>query len=565
MKKLLLIIGLALAGMTNAFAESDYDYKVANAEGVEICYSVDNATSRTLVVVAGDAHYMGNVAVPNSVSIGGYSYSVVGIDEYAFYGCEELTSVFLSSTIQKIGMCAFSGCTGLTSIEIPSSVVKIGTAAFMRCTGLKSVAAKMASPVSISSNTFQNVDMSSCTLYVPLGAASAYKAADTWKNFTNIETFDGGNCGDNVNWSLVNGVLTIYGKGKMKDYNNNYEPWHDKTITAVNIEEGVTHIGDYAFSMICDEMCVYIPKTVTSIGKNAFSYNHHLEIHIPHVNSITIDENAFKRCTDSKFYYAASMADFVRIMKKMFSECDGSTIIFEGTGDIDSSVDLSWLVNNSGFTDVVINPSDWATVDLRIFDYCANLKSLTIPSTAKVKSLTYDENKSRYFAYCNNLTNLNIDLPELGYKGEGTILYYTKDNKSYSVFLVSPASQIVEIASTVNGKPVTGIRKYALMEGITCLFIPETVTTIEQFAFLYTNLKFIMCLSNNFESLGYEINCVTNAYIFAKQSVIPQLKEQWGKAANYFPIAAGESEDVNSDGKVNATDVMQIYNYILSH
>ena len=62
---------------------------------------------------------------------------------------------------------------------------------------------------------------------------------------------DSGNCGkdgSNVTWTLdSNGLLTISGEGEMADY---YSLWYDQkeSIKRVVIENGVTSIGDQAFS-----------------------------------------------------------------------------------------------------------------------------------------------------------------------------------------------------------------------------------------------------------------------------------------------------------------------------
>ncbi|MCD8003129.1 MAG: leucine-rich repeat domain-containing protein, partial [Clostridia bacterium] len=65
-----------------------------------------------------------------------------------------------------------------------------------------------------------------------------------------------GTCGDNLTWTftsdsnLSNGTLTISGTGEMKSYRSVYAPWSllCKYITSIVIENGVTSIGDGAFS-----------------------------------------------------------------------------------------------------------------------------------------------------------------------------------------------------------------------------------------------------------------------------------------------------------------------------
>ena len=90
-----------------------------------------------------------------------------------------------------------------------------------------------------------------------------------------------GSCGatanDNLTWTLntESNLLTISGSGAMADYDNsdNKAPWlsyADEDLVYLKLEEGLTHIGDYAFynRTYLDE--VRIPTTVTSIGEYAF-------------------------------------------------------------------------------------------------------------------------------------------------------------------------------------------------------------------------------------------------------------------------------------------------------
>lgn len=63
---------------------------------------------------------------------------------------------------------------------------------------------------------------------------------------------DSGTCGKNLTWDLTNGVLTISGTGSMANYNLGSAPWFSwhSNIKTVDIQNGVTSIGSYAFLIV---------------------------------------------------------------------------------------------------------------------------------------------------------------------------------------------------------------------------------------------------------------------------------------------------------------------------
>ena len=44
------------------------------------------------------------------------TYSITDIDDYAFYGCSDLTSISIPSTITTIGISVFENCINLTNV-----------------------------------------------------------------------------------------------------------------------------------------------------------------------------------------------------------------------------------------------------------------------------------------------------------------------------------------------------------------------------------------------------------------------------------------------------------------
>jgi hypothetical protein len=86
-----------------------------------------------------------------------------------------------------------------------------------------------------------------------------------------------GQCGESATWVLdAAGTLTISGSGFMDTYSayGNDQPWYGQRekIKTIVVEEGINKIGEFAFDGCNNLQNVSLPESLTTIGKNAFSY-----------------------------------------------------------------------------------------------------------------------------------------------------------------------------------------------------------------------------------------------------------------------------------------------------
>lgn len=182
---------------------------------------------------------IGDIVIPDSVTLLGYNYPVTGIESRAFYGCSEITSITIPEGVATIGNQAFCG-DSLASITIPSSVDSIGENAFSGCT-------ITAVNYTGSINQWCNIDFS---------------------NGYSNPVFD---CTIlNINGSPVNNLLIPDNVEIIKQF----AFWGYMGLTSVTISNGVTSIsiGSAAFGSCWNLTSVTIGSGVTHIGQGAFAY-----------------------------------------------------------------------------------------------------------------------------------------------------------------------------------------------------------------------------------------------------------------------------------------------------
>ena len=315
--------------------------------------------------------------------------SVTSIENATFRECFSLTSVKIPNTVTSIGLWAFNDCYNLTSIEIPSSVTDIGDGAFEKCKGLTSVTIPDGVET-IGYQAFYGCDnLTSVT--IPKSVTSIGSSAFSKYALSSI-VIDSGN----TVYDSREGCNAI-----IKTSENELILGCKNTV----IPNGVTSIGDLAFSGCEGLTAVTIPSSVTTIGYLVFSGCPHLESIVVADGNTVYDSregcNAIIKTSDNLLVVGCTNTTIP----------DGVTTI--GQGAFRGSGIQTLMIPNS-VKDIVSDaffgcknlksvtlPEGLETIGEAAFDDCFSLTSINIPSS--MKAIAY-----ACFAHCKSLMSINI-------------------------------------------------------------------------------------------------------------------------------------------------------------
>ena len=223
------------------------------------------------------------------------------------------------------------------------------------------------------------------------------------------DLIDSGTCGEQATWELYqDGTLYIKGSGAMSDYSISSDandtsfcsaPWyasHRSDIQTVIIEDGITRIGEHAFTYCSAMHSVSIPDSVTEIGAEAFAGCSSLEsVTIP--DGVTkIGSAAFESCGSLKSVTIPSSV--TTIGEWAFFGCDSlESVTIPGSvteiGD--------WAFSDCVFLKSVTIPDSVTTIGECAFSGCAFLESVTIQGSVT------EIGKDAFF-FCSALKSVTI-------------------------------------------------------------------------------------------------------------------------------------------------------------
>lgn len=198
------------------------------------------------------------------------------IGKQAFYRCNSMVTLALPESLRAIGEQCFYDCASLTYLTLPANVESVGGRAFYSCDALDVIV------INGTNTTFDSTSFDRCDenliLWAPAGSAaetfaleggySFYPFGEGESRFTAVGS-------DGLTWSISDSnVITISGSGPMTDYaEDTLPPWipFADMITAVVIEDGVTHVGSQAFMAHDRITSLTLGDSVSTIGSEAFS------------------------------------------------------------------------------------------------------------------------------------------------------------------------------------------------------------------------------------------------------------------------------------------------------
>ena len=356
---------------------------------------------------------------------------------------------------------------------------------------------------------------------------AGYPAEDLEESLEAEETagdtpYAAGTCGDNVTWSLYSVTGTTYrlvigGTGPMADYSTGNMPWYSyrSDITTVELENGVTSIGNNAFAYCSSLTGVTIPAGVTSIGNYAFIFCSELADVVIPASVASIGTGAFSNCgsltgvtipdgvtsiRERTFTHCGSLRDVAlpagvtSIGSDAFSYC-GSLMDISLPAGV-TSVGSYAFSNCSSLTGIEI-PDGVTSIENRTFYECRGLKSLTIGAGVR----HYGE----YAFYgCGSLATVNISSAESWLSAEFDDTSYS--NPLYGYFtgelcIIRDGSMISEVEIP---EGLTSVRAYAFrncksLSGVT---IPDSVTDIGAYAFSGCENLTEVTIPDNVTSIG---------------------------------------------------------------
>ena len=281
-----------------------------------------------------------------------------------------------------------------------------------------------------------------------------------------------GTCGENLTWTLDEaGCLTISGSGDMEDYSSaSGAPWYAlrDSIVSIQIETGVTSVGNYAFYGYTKLTSLALPEGLLRIG-----------------------HFAFRGCSALT---SVSLPDTVTSLGKgCFYSCTALTAVKLSAGWTECH-------GQNGYTGVDNQGS--------IFGGCSSLKEITVPEGV-TKLPDYAFNKCNYL----EIVHLPKSLTEIGESAfyECSKLHTVTGTETVTVLGQKAFYYCKALQSITLGEGLVDLPQWAFSNclALTAVTLPESLKSIGREAFYSCKKLETLVIPDGVTSLGYKAfyNC----------------------------------------------------------
>lgn len=389
----------------------------------------------------------------------------------------KIDEITIPNSVTYISNSAFEACTSLTSINIPNSTISVGSKAFYNCSGIENLSIGN-SVTSIGSNAFSGCTNLKRVNISNLGAWCGFQfesETDNPLHYAGSLYLDGQEL---TNLVIPDTITAI----------NAYVFDNCKSITSVTIPNSVTAIGASAF-----EGCENLTRVdISSLEawcsiqfetagiSNPLFYARHIFLNNHEINNLVIP-NTITAINAYTFENCISITSVIipnsvtKIGSWAFSDCIGLTDVSLGL-----SVDTIGYGAFHGCVALgsISIPNSVTCIDGVAFGYCQSLTEVLVPSSVQFIGWCA-------FSFC-PITSIIVE--------DGNQVYDSRDHCN-AVIETATNTLMIGCNSTIIPRSVTSIAPYAFtgVSGITSIFIPSSVTSIENDADYYRFGSFAGC------------------------------------------------------------------------
>lgn len=252
--------------------------------------------------------------------------TVTTLENFAFCGSKNLTSIELSRILTRIGNYSFTNSNKLEILSLPASIAFIGEGAFNGCSGLTQInTANQLPPTILGDSAFNDVSKS-IVVKVPYGFGKTYRKAPGWKDFSKIDdepitkTVDNNVAGKLYSHFSIDEMDLVNKLIVTGDMNNNDFSFIKNNLNQLSILDITgTNLLTISSSTFCKETrggwknlkSVLLPLNLTSIGFSAFGdYKGGCGI-------TSIDIPSSVKTIENRAFYSCDSLLFIKISKSV--------------------------------------------------------------------------------------------------------------------------------------------------------------------------------------------------------------------------------------------------------